>query len=168
MSPLPPPYRFQDPLLTKHGFADLVLVRCPRCDRVARVIAAPGLADDAEPHASSSPGLPERRLVCRACGLTRRHRGLTVYRWCETTDPYFRLPLWLRTETRHGPLWAYNLEQLDLLRRFVGATLRERPPWYEHHRKMTYIGRLPAWIKRGKNRDEILRAVDRMRASLVE
>jgi hypothetical protein len=64
-------------------------------------------------------------------------------------------------------VWAYNLEHLDLLRRFVAASLRERPPWYEHGRKMTYIGRLPAWIKRAKNRDEVLRAIDRLRASVV-
>lgn len=64
-------------------------------------------------------------------------------------------------------VWAYNLEHLDLLRRFVAAWLRERPPWYEHGRKMTYIGRLPAWIKRAKNRDEVLRAIDGLRASVV-
>ena len=64
-------------------------------------------------------------------------------------------------------MWAYNLEPLDLLRRFVAASLRERPPWYEHGRKMTYVARLPAWIKRAKNRDEVLRAIDRIRASVV-
>jgi hypothetical protein len=62
---------------------------------------------------------------------------------------------------------AYNLEHLDLLRRFVAADLRERDPWYEHGRKMTYIGRLPAWIKSAKNRTEVLRAIDRMRASVI-
>ncbi|GGJ40580.1 hypothetical protein GCM10010121_059540 [Streptomyces brasiliensis] len=64
-------------------------------------------------------------------------------------------------------VWAYNLEHLDLIRRFVAASLRERDPWYEHGRKMTCVARLPAWIKRAKNRDEVLRVVDRLRASLV-
>ncbi len=32
---------------------------------------------------------------------------------------------------------------------------------------MTYVGRLPAWIKSAKNRTEILRTIDRMRASVI-
>jgi hypothetical protein len=83
------------------------------------------------------------------------------------TDPYFGVPLWLQLETRHGWLWAYNLEHLDLLRRYVQATLRERASWYDTRQKMTLVARLPLWIKRSKNRDEILRAITRIRASLV-
>lgn len=90
--------------------------------------------------------------MCRSCGLSR---------------PAGRPALWLSTRTRHGEVWAYNLEHLDVLRRFVAASLRERDPWYEHGRKMTYIARLPAWIKSAKNRTEVLRAIDRMRASVT-
>ncbi|TFV33745.1 hypothetical protein E4K10_39985 [Streptomyces sp. T1317-0309] len=36
------------------------------------------------------------------------------------------MPLWLQLESRHGWLWAYNLEHLDLIHRFVQASLRER------------------------------------------
>lgn len=82
-------------------------------------------------------------------------------------DPYFRLPLWLQTQTRHGRLWAYNLEHLDQIRRFVAADLRERAPWYDTGQKMTLVARLPVWIKRAKNRGEVLRAIDRVRASLL-
>ncbi|MFJ3670007.1 hypothetical protein ACIPSE_26485 [Streptomyces sp. NPDC090106] len=96
------------------------------------------------------------RVICRSCGL------------CRALGPHRSRPaLWLRGDTRHGEVWAYNLEHLDLLRRFVAADLRERAPWYEHGRKMTYIGRLPAWVKSAKNRAEILRVIDRMRASVV-
>ncbi|GEC05780.1 hypothetical protein SSP24_34350 [Streptomyces spinoverrucosus] len=83
------------------------------------------------------------------------------------TDPYFGLPLWLQVETRHGWLWAYNLEHLDVIRRFVQASLRERAPSYETGPRMTLVARLPAWIKRAKNRDEMLRAVSRIHSSLV-
>jgi hypothetical protein len=75
--------------------------------------------------------------------------------------------LWLQLEIRHGWLWAYNLDHLDLLQRYVQAPLRERAPWYDTGQKMTLVARLPAWIKRAKNRDEILRAVSRIHASLV-
>ncbi|MCT9078318.1 hypothetical protein [Streptomyces fulvoviolaceus] len=136
----PAPVRFHDPGRAASDFSGSVLVRCPRCDRIAHF---------------ERWTQPETRLVCRSCGLSR------------TSNRCSRPTLWLRTETRHGVVWAYNLEHLDLLRRFVAASLRERDPWYEHGRKMTYVARLPAWIKSAKNRDEVLRAIDRMRASVT-
>ena len=78
------------------------------------------------------------------------------------------MPLWFQVETRHGWLWAYNLEHLDLIRRFVQAPLRERAVSYGTGPNMTLVARLPAWIKRAKNRDEVLRAVARIRASLTD
>jgi hypothetical protein len=38
---------------------------------------------------------------------------------------------------------------------------------YEHGRKVTCVARLPAWVTRAKNRDEVLRAIDRMRDSVI-
>ncbi|WP_171171954.1 hypothetical protein [Streptomyces sp. I05A-00742] len=165
MASLSPPSRFRDPQFTKRASLDVILVRCPKCDGMARVAPAPGLPDDPPP-----PVTRRRRLICAACGLARWSGDVAVFRWGDgqATDPWFRAPLWLQTETRHGWVWARNPEQLEVLRQFVAASLRERPPWYERGRKMTYIGRLPAWIKRGKNRDEVLRAIDRVRASLEE
>ncbi|GAA4020483.1 hypothetical protein [Streptomyces plumbiresistens] len=162
----PEPTRFRDRRSTAYDFIGSVLVRCPRCTRIAHV----------EAHRTTEEALPTRlfaprRLVCRACGLSRTWQGRSIEfsggRHSPARDPYFRLPLWLQVETRHGGLWAYNLEQLDLLGRFVGASLRERAPWYDTGQKMTYVARLPTWIKNAKNRDEVLRAVDRLRASVV-
>ncbi|MFJ3206226.1 hypothetical protein [Streptomyces sp. NPDC086989] len=82
-------------------------------------------------------------------------------------DPYFGARLGLQTETRHGWVWAYNLEHLDLIKRFVQASLREGIPWHDHGRKMTVVARLPAWIQRAKNRDEVLWAIARIHASLL-
>jgi hypothetical protein len=82
-------------------------------------------------------------------------------------DPYFHAQRRLQTGTRHGLLWAYNPEHLSEIRRFVAAGLRERAPWYDTGQKMTLVARLPAWIKSAKNRDEVLRAIDRLRASLA-
>ena len=82
-------------------------------------------------------------------------------------DPYFGVPLWLQLETRHGWLWAYNLEHLNLIRRFVQASLRERAPWYDTGQKMTLVARLPLWIKQARNRDEVLRTINRISATLV-
>ena len=138
MSPVP--VRFHDPGAKIYDFSDSALVRCPRCDRIAHF---------------ERTAHPEPRVVCRSCGLCRAVNG------CD------RPPLWLRAGTRHGELWAYNLAHLDLIRRFVAASLRERDPWYEHGRKMTCVARLPAWVKSAKNRAEMLRTIDRMRGSVT-
>jgi hypothetical protein len=158
--------RFRDPRSTEYDVISLIIVRCPGCGKAARVVPAPG---------DSDPGgrilFRPRRLVCRGCGLSRVWSGRLVALSCGTrqsaTNPYFGMPLWLQHETRHGWLWAYNLEHLDLIRRFVQASLRERAPWYDTGQRMTLVARLPAWIKRAKNRDEILRAVGRIHAALI-
>ncbi|MGE9697748.1 hypothetical protein [Streptomyces sp. NRRL F-5630] len=159
--------RFQDPRSTEYDFISSIMVRCPGCAKAALVIPAPDDSDCAG-RALFRP----RRLVCRSCGLSQLWSGRSVALPRGTAepakDPYFGVPLWLQIETRHGWLWAYDLEHLDLLRRFVQAPLRERAPWYGTGPKMTLVARLPLWIKRAKNRDEILRAIARIRASLVQ
>ncbi|MFF0201315.1 hypothetical protein [Streptomyces sp. NPDC005017] len=158
--------RFRDPRSTKYNFLGLIMVQCPGCENVARVVPAP---DDVDPGGRTL--FMARRMVCRGCGLSREWSGRTVTLSRGTarqaTDPYFGMPLWLQAETRHGWLWAYNPEHLDLIRRFVEASLRERAPWYDTGQKMTMVARLPAWLKRAKNREEILRTVSRIQASLT-
>jgi hypothetical protein len=156
----PAPVRFHDPRSTLYDFLGSVLVRCPRCERAAHV--------QRNAHRAA---LHARRLVCGGCGLSRTWSGGSVEFSAGTAapahDPYFRVPVWLQTETRHGWLWAYNLEHLTYLRQFVAASLRERAPWYDDTgRKMTLVAKLPVWIKSAKNRDEVLRAVDRIQATL--
>ncbi|WP_329456743.1 hypothetical protein [Streptomyces sp. NBC_01497] len=159
------PRRFRDSRHTKYDFIDHVLVRCPKCTGIAHVSPAALVSGEA-----SAALFAPRRLTCRTCGLTRHAAdGLRLFRGRgEALDPYFGLPLWLQAETRHGWVWAYNPEHLDLIRQFVQAPLRERPPWDSEGRKMTVVARLPSWIKSAKNRVEVLRAIDRIRASLVD
>lgn len=162
---MPTPRRFRDAQHTKYHFLDHVLVRCPRCAGIAHVAPAASAAEDTAPSVFA-----RRRLVCRTCGLSRdaAGRGFRLFRGRgEATDPYFGLPLWLQTEVRPGRLWAYNPEHLELIRNFVQAPLRERAPWDAQVKKMTLVARLPTWIKAAKNRDEVLRAIDRIRSTLA-
>ncbi|MER6340767.1 hypothetical protein [Streptomyces tendae] len=168
MSPLSTRHRFRDPRSTKYDFLVSVLVRCPGCAKAAHVVTAPAPA----PAGRHDRGLfAPRRLICRSCGTSKQWsgRGVALHRdpHKPAADPYFDIPLWLQTETRHGWVWAYNLEHLDLIRRFVQASLRDGIPWHDHGRKMTVVARLPAWMQHAKNRDEVLRAIDRIHASLV-
>ncbi|MDV9168969.1 hypothetical protein R6V09_02290 [Streptomyces sp. W16] len=156
----PTPVRFHDPRATRADFASSILVRCPRCERIAHFEQRPYTPPDAD-----GRRYPHTRLVCRSCGLCRIDKGPRRPS-LRTGGPYYPA-LWLRTGTRHGELWAYNLQHLDLIRRFVAADLRERAPWYDTGHKMTLVARLPAWMKSAKNRAEVLRAVDRLRATVI-
>lgn len=158
--------RFRDPRSSKYDFLESVLVCCPGCEKVAHVGTAPNVAG-----VHSLGLLTPRRLVCGNCGLTKEwsHGYVALHRsrYEPATDPHFSVRLWLQTETRHGCIWAYNPEHLDLIRRFVQARLREGVPWQDHGRKMTVVARLPAWMQQAKNRDEVLRAIARIHASLL-
>ena len=76
-------------------------------------------------------------------------------------EPAMGLPLWLAVQTRHGWLWALNAEHLEELRHLVAARVRDTPDGNAH-----WANRLPTWIVAAKNRDEIGRALDRLRAKL--
>ncbi|MFF5563740.1 hypothetical protein ACFY7Z_16820 [Streptomyces sp. NPDC012623] len=170
MSSISTHHRSWDPRSTKYDFLASVLVCCPGCEKIAHVVAGP------EPAGVHDPDLfAPRRLVCRNCGAAKEWRrgGVALHRDRDrdrdrdepATDPYFDVRLWLQTETRHGWVWAYNLEHLDLIRRFVQAPLRGGIPWHDHGRKMTVVARLPTWMQQAKDRDEVLRAIARSHAS---
>jgi hypothetical protein len=162
--------RFVDRGRTIYDFGERFLVRCPRCSRRAEVFAPQG---DTDLHAP-------RRVSCVACGYTRpwtgdetsstnfdhhhasgSSRGICVG---GPFDWYFGLSVWLQTPCCGHVLWAYNAEHLSFLRRYVGAEVRERAVL----RNASLASRLPKWIKSAKNRDEVLRGVDRLEGLLLQ
>ncbi|WP_410601287.1 hypothetical protein [Amycolatopsis sp. lyj-90] len=173
-----------------------VLVRCPRCTGQAAAthsrVSCTGCGyAKVDGHPGASIGQVEFRAHgrCRNCG-----RSVTQWRkrWrraeprtlpvscpgCRTATelpvsstwsrsvpavPRYRgLELWLQTPCKGETLWAYHERHLDYLERYVAAGLREQVP----NRNSSLASRLPAWIKSAKNRDDVLRALSRMRASL--
>lgn len=98
--------------------------------------------------------------ICPACNKvlsvacewrTDRHADNAI-------DPFFGLPLYLRSDCKQGEIWAFNLNHIKNYRDFISADLRERqgtPKW-------SWITRLPSWIKSAKNRKHVLKALDRM------
>jgi hypothetical protein len=116
-----------------------VLVTCPSCGTRAVVTAG--------------------RLVCATCAHVRPYERI----WC-WDDQRFVPDLWLRTPCAGHTLWALNTEHLDVLESYVAATLRDDPP-PTSTRRMTALAKLPAWLKSAKHRDEVLRALRRLRAT---
>ncbi|GGM79811.1 hypothetical protein GCM10011609_14510 [Lentzea pudingi] len=114
-----------------------VLVACPSC--AAQAVAT---AD---------------RLVCPTCAHTRPYNRV----WCWDATSYVP-DLWLTTPCADHTLWALNTAHLDVLESYVSATLREDPD-PSSVRRMTILAKLPAWLKSAKHRDEVLRAIRRLR-----
>ena len=125
--------------------------RCPWCgDRVE--VTRPHRVGTTPPSA-----LPAR---CQRCDRDVSLDVELVLRgpaWEPPLDPHLGLELRLKTETRHGWLWAYNRDHLRELRAFVAAAVRSVPGG-----NTNWASRLPSWITAAKNRDEVLRAIDRL------
>ena len=150
--------RFKDTRETIYSFQDEFLVRCPCCDSCAIVRCIdPDKVDSFAP----------RRFSCTACGSSKKWSEKKIERWY-TVDDYFHYPLWLQTSCCGKTLWAYNLRHLEFIEAFVRAKLRERKPHELHGwSNKSLFSRLPKWIQSGKNREEIIKAIAKIRESVV-
>ncbi|WP_034278181.1 hypothetical protein [Actinospica robiniae] len=145
------PVRHRDPGLRLIGYAERVLVRCPACGQRALSTR----------HRDGYRYADPARLTCARCGYARETRKL-AHVYGVPLDPFFKQPLWLQTACCGHTLWALNVEHLDALEGYVSAQLREKRLDLAY----TMLDVLPGWMKAAKHRDEVLRAVSRLRQSL--
>ena len=133
---------------------------CPKCGSAGTV--RPVTAPPAKPRGYF---FSARRFQCSGCHHRAESRpgALAIGGAC---DPYLRLALRLQTPTRHGLLYAYNAAHLDWIEAFVAAPLRERRI-ADGIANRSVASRLPPWVKSAKNREEVLRALARLRRRLA-
>lgn len=103
-------------------------------------------------------------VSCPSCGETRVYKPRNE----AYTQPYsgpqeglapvFGLPLWLQGSIRGNLFWAYNRQHLHAIKEYVGAKLRER----QTTTHTTMVERLPQFIKDAKNREVILRFIEKL------
>ncbi len=156
--------RFLDTGTRIYEFYDEFLVVCPKCKSMAKV-----LIDQAEfeklsqrkTHQAFNKFFAPRRLVCLSCLHRDFWKGNQIGVG-SNVDWYFRLPLWLEISCCGEPLWAYNLKHLEMLEKYVGAKLRERTI----KGRSSFLSKLPKWIKRAKNRDEILKGIVKLKGKM--
>ena len=124
-------------------------------------------------------GVHELRLTCGSCGLSKiapisgrhyeRPPSMSLEQY-NSGNPPFDAPLWLRADCCGETLWALNEEHLDYIEAYVAETQRNREfsyrPWLRIGRSKGLAGKLPTWMKLAKNRDEVLRTIERLRATL--
>ena len=139
---------------------DDVLVVCPRCER--RALVQTGGDDYDRP----------LRLSCTHCSYSREAelKGGALRSWAfrkDGRDGLFGQPLWLTEECCGGNLlWAYNEAHLDYLERFIASKNRDHDfPSPPGNRGLSY--KLPKWMQVASHRDELLRAIARLRQRLA-
>lgn len=155
--------RFLDRGTRIYDFYEEFLVVCPKCARMAKVVI-----DEAEyaklPTRKTlkyrNRFFGPRRLYCLSCLHRAAWKGTQIATG-GSVDWYFRLPLWLQISCCGEVLWAYNQRHLELLEGYVGAKLRERTK----EGRGSFLSKLPKWIKSAKNRDEILKAIAKLKVT---
>lgn len=108
------------------------------------------------------PARPAPSVVSGLCPHCGRSSEVSVsgqrVRDGEANDPHFGLPLLLVEPTRAGVLWAYNAAHLQALQEYVVSPLRERAGVSNG----SMFSRLPGWMKLGRNRAMMRKAIERL------
>ncbi|HEY1193003.1 hypothetical protein [Flavobacterium sp.] len=104
---------------------ELYKVKCPNCN----------FQEDVKPQTYAFKEMPEKD------GLVR--------------DSWYNLPLWFQKEVSGNVFWAYNLNHIDYLERYIKADLRERNN--DGSGNGTMVSRLPQFVKAAKNREKLLK-----------
>lgn len=105
------------------------------------------------------------KLKCDNCGDECEYDAHVTYHHMHNglmCDSIFGLPLWLQKEFHDDLFWAFNYEHLQLLEKFIKAKHRERgiEPRNTIRKNSSMVSRLPEFIQRANNREELLKVID--------
>lgn len=121
-----------------------VMIHCPVCNKLAIIKEINKL----------------HVLTCIHCSYQQKGENL-IYQ--------FFPRLWLKINCYGNELWALNREHLYYIKKYVSAKIRERridnPRDYKNKR---LDSRLPNWIKSAKNRQQILKCIDKLEKKLYQ
>ena len=146
----------QSPYQLKHSdFTDEVAIVCPRCAGKA-LVKGPGLFKE---HADELT-----YKVCVLCGHNQKYKNhwLRIKVLGGGIDPFFHHPLWYVADCLEGAVWAYNLEHLEVIERFIASTNRSRNGL--PYKNNSIASRLPKWMSAAKNRGAVLKVIRELKA----
>ncbi|MDO4897406.1 MAG: hypothetical protein Q3971_08595 [Moraxella sp.] len=100
-----------------------------------------------------------KTITCQSCHRKNVVTLLFYKKSKHHLDDEFGMPLLLALPFKGHVFWAYNDKHLAELKTFIGADLRERTHMAGNG---SMISRLPLWIKSAKNRDELLKLIEKL------
>lgn len=139
-------HRYSGPPTRLYSYMTHFSVECPKCGKEALVMNQKNEAGRF------------RTLVCSNCSHIEQEVPGKTYVNVSVGDPIFNLPLWLQGEFKGDVLWACNREHLGEIRNYVASKLRERQTLTH----TTMVEKLPQFIKAAKNREGILKFIDKL------
>ena len=122
--------RFRDYGKRLADFEQEILVHCPQCHRIAKVLSV---------NSEESSLSCIKRITCQHCSYTKQqskdgNRKAALLLWQNNyknkrnsrygiLDHFFGLPLWLQISCCGQVLWAYNEAHLNFLESYVQSRL---------------------------------------------
>lgn len=137
--------RFTDDFTRVYSFVDVVLASCPACGECATLNSN------------------TKRLICPHCGHTKFDIFWNIIGPNSST---LGLSLFLQTDCCGETLWAFNQDHLRFLRDYVSADQRAHARDSNGWSNRSLANRLPQWMTSSKNRENVVRAIDRLAASI--
>jgi transcription elongation factor Elf1 len=74
-------------------------------------------------------------------------------------ERWFNTELWYQNQFDKSIFWAYNLEHINYLEKYIKANLRERNTNGSGNK--TLVSRLPKFVKEAKNREKLLKIISK-------
>ncbi len=113
---------------------------------------------------SKMPKNHHQDVQCNLCkAITNAKMNINPISNGNGLDIFFGLPLWLQMPFRQELFWAFNAQHLRFIKEYVASELRYRQP----NRNTSLASTLPGWIKERKNREDLLRCIEKLEAKLV-
>jgi hypothetical protein len=141
--------RFKSQRLSIYKFYNKIIIHCPKCQKKAFIEKIDKNKNDI---------FSKEILYCNYCGYNKK--GTLIF-----NSKLF--DLWLKTDCNGKELWALNEEHLKYLKEFVQAKIRERKKDDElGWSNQSLESRIPNWIKSAKNRDKILKCIQKLEKTL--
>jgi len=127
-----------------------ILVACEKCGKCASL---------REFVFQRKPKAAIRRFANSSC----LHCG---HQWMAPAGVHFftRGPLWLQIPCHKNVLWILNRPHLEFMDQFIAAGLREERMPERSSRRLSSA--LPRWLIVGKNRDDVVRCLKKLREKL--
>lgn len=156
--------------LQNEDFLDHIDVVCPKCEKHAVVTGG-------KPNQYSVEADHDIRCACSHCGFVSHFndiakstvftnsRGVAVKShilfFNSPCDPFFQYKVWFNMPTTYGFLWAYNLEHLNIIEKFIADKIRSRNGL--ENKNKSIASRLPTWVSSAKNRDCLLKTIKKFK-----
>lgn len=139
--------RFNDENKTLSHFYNEVWVVCPACKKRATATV------DFETKIA--------RLSCLNCG---HNKEMTTQVTADASvqmpaHQFFKTNLWLQAPFKNDLFFAYNLQHLLYLERYITARLRE----HKDRTHFTLLEKLPKFYHEAKNRQALLKIIDKLK-----